>query len=193
MASEIDDHILASLELRLRDSFPWLFEILKELFTEYGGEDDQGSIKVDLNPQLGEAYASCIIHAPIRQSLDNIPIPEAYKCVLRNFNGAKLYALNLFGILEDESNHRTCLSLAAANQFWVHGYRRLPQYAFHFGSRMYTYSENLGYFLNGETEVFGALKSGGVIKRWPSIGEMLRDELAAAKEMETERMNRRSK
>lgn len=118
-------------------------------------------------------------------------IAAPYLEVMRQLNGAKLHAIDLYGWLEDESNQRRCLSSYAANRFWINGYLGLPKASFHFGSRIFSREENMGYFYHpSSNKVFSARKFGGVVKEWPSIYDMLRDEWEISKKLEVQMRGR---
>ncbi len=190
MEESINNTIIPLLESRVAGPFKWLSDDLKSILERSGGENDRGTLRIGFNPLFGPCYVSCIIHAPMVASLADVPIPASYMNILRRFNGAKFHAIDFFGMLEDESNRRTCLSLTDANRFWINEYRRLPSGAFHFGGRSYNRVENAGYFLNRSLEVFSALKSGRILNKWPSIDAMLLDEYEVAKVIEVERRKR---
>ena len=190
MAANVNESIPFLLHERLAGTFAWLADELVTLFESQGGFVDRNTLNIGLDRRFGEGYAACIIHAPIVQSGTPDPIPPAYWQVLKKFNGAKLFAIDLFGLLEDESNQRRCLSLTSANRFWINEYRRLPKGSFHFGSRTYSWSENIGYFYDSSFRVFSARKSGEVIRVWPSVEAMLREEFSIARQLETEMRSR---
>jgi len=186
MGAEVNKAIPFLLHERLDGAFAWLANELEALFMGQGGTVSGDTLKIGFDRRFGDGYAACIIHAPIVQSVTADPIPPAYWQVLKKFNGAKVFAINLFGMLEDESNRRQCLSLTSANRFWINGYRKLPKSSFHFASRWYSWSENIGYFYDSSLRVFSARKSGEVIGVWPTVEAMLREECGIAKRLETE-------
>jgi hypothetical protein len=179
--------ILSSLRERLNGPYSWMLSELEPLLEVHGGEDYQGSLRIGFNPKYGaggDYYAACIIHGPVVQRIDHLGIPKPYVDLLRRFNGAKLYAIDLFGILEDESNRRRCMSLDHANRHWTREYRCLPERAFYFGGRYFSHEESIGYFYDASLRVFSARKSGQVLTWWASVEDMLRDEWDASKRME---------
>lgn len=179
------------IERQLTGSYGWIADDLKELLNRQGGVSySTGTARIGLDPRYGSGYSYCILYGPVRGSYDERPIPEFYFRLLRRFNGAKFYSIDLFGVLEDTSNHRKCLSLVAANQFWINEYCRLPKNCFHFGSRKYTSAENIGYFADPSGEIFSVRKSGEILSRWNSVEEMLRDEWEESKRIETESQER---
>ena len=190
MGAEVNKTIPFLLHERLTGAFAWLANELEALFIGQGGTVSGNTLKIGFDRRFGDGYAACIIHAPIVQSVTADPIPPAYWQVLKKFNGAKVFAINLFGMLEDESNRRQCMSLTSANRFWINGYRKLPKSSFHFGSRWYSWSEILGYFYDDSLGVFSARKSGEVIRVWPSVEAMLREEFSIARQLETEKRSK---
>ena len=122
-----------------------------------------------------------------------IEVPSSYQDVLGHIGGAFCFGMSLFGIprsmlseprLLDRSVIQ-CHNLATAVNLWSHEYR-VPTEFFHFGSRHFSYTENIGYFLNGSGHVFSARKTGETIAVWTDISEFLRDELAASEVLENE-------
>jgi hypothetical protein len=192
MAAMKDDEIIAELRSRLTGRLGWLSSELECLFKEQGGGVNGKSLHIGLNKKYGSGYSACVIHGPLNDAARTAELPSEYRDILGHFNGAKLFAISLFGILDDESNNRRCLSLADANQFWIHEYRRLPKGTFHFGSRRFSYEENIGYFYGTSQQVFSARKTGETVNTWPSIEGMLHDEWEVSKRLETERRDRLS-
>lgn len=184
--------IMSVLKERFSGSLTWMVPELEALFDAQGGEEDGGTLRIGLNPEYGERYAACTIYAPLVQSVDRLPIPKPYVDLLGRFNGAHLYSIDLFGILEDESNRRRCMAIDLANRYWISEFQRLPKGVFYFGGRTFSYEENLGYFYNESLQVISARKSGEIVKSWPSVDDMIRDEWEVSKRVEIETQNRLS-
>jgi|ERR1041385_5829223 hypothetical protein len=143
--------------LELKDRFPaqlqWLCHQLERLSQTGGAMVERQTIKIGLDLSEGGNYAACIVHGPLLNS-DQPMVPTPYLKLLQRFNGAKFHAVDLYGILEDASNNRRCLSLQTANEFWINGFRRLPPKSFLFGGRTFSWQENLGYFYDSTMRVF---------------------------------------
>jgi len=119
-----------------------------------------------------------------------IEVPSLYAEFLSEINGAFLFGMSLFGIpksmmgnppmLNRSSLQCHCLSFAVTD--WVRQYR-LPFEAFHFGSRHYSSSENVGYFLN-DSLIYCIRKNGEIIGQWRDLTSFLDAELAASENYE---------
>jgi len=175
---------------RLNDRFEFLREELQCVFNAHGGAIDQGTLRIGLNSKYGIGYSFCIIFQPILMEVFGPHVPAQYLSILRCFNGAKLYSIDLFGLPEEESNQRRCLSLVTANQFWINGFRGIPKNSFHIGGRAYSWDETIGYFHDANGTLFSARKSGEILMTWSTLEEMLRGELEIAKRIEIEMKDR---
>lgn len=184
------DSLASMLDERFDGPYEWLAKELERLFDVQGGLNHQGTLNIGLNPKYGPCYSACVVHGPLVGPVDDLPIFEPYVQVLRRFNGASLHAITLYGIPEEQSNQRRCLSLISANRFWINAFRKLPPASFHFGSRTYSWDENLGYFYDTSLRVFSARKCGEIVGSWPTIEIMLRNEWDIARELEIEMRNR---
>ena len=193
MDRQIKEKIMCEIRKRLSVPFEWMVSELEALLDTAGGDECKGTFNIGFNPKYGDGYSACIIHGPLRAAPEGIAIPPPYHAIVDQFNGAKFFAIDLFGVLDDESNHRRCLSLLSANAYWIHGYNHLPKGAFHFGGRFYSQGENVGYFYDLSQWVFSAKKSGEIVGTWPSIDAMLRDESQASQKIESEVRERLSR
>jgi hypothetical protein len=168
------EKMFLEMQSRFDGQLRWIVPELESLFRSQGGAISGQTLRIGLNSRYGSGYSACVIHGPIRDLDGQTKIPPNYRAILQRFNGAKLFAISLFGLLDDRSNQRRCLSLEHANKFWIAGYERLPSRSFHFGSRTFSYFEN----------------SGKILNLWASIEEMLRDEWKISKEIEAETKER---
>jgi hypothetical protein len=190
MDQSIKTSIISVLKKRLSGAFAWMVPELENLIDTQGGEECKGVLRIGFNHRYGKSYTACTIYPPLVQSVGCMPIPKPYVDVLCRFNGARLHGIDLFGILENESNHRRCMAIDQANMFWIGEFRGLPKDAVYFGGRAFSYDENLGYFYDASLRVVSARKSGEIMKSWPSIEDMLRDEWNVSKRVEVEMCNR---
>lgn len=107
-------------------------------------------------------------------------IPPFYRAILAQMNGCFAFDLSLYGLpTHDGLVNRTILrplSIHSANQHWRHEYAGMGA-QFHFGGAVLDDSENLGYFYIGG-RVASVRKNGDILNTWPSVAELLRDELS---------------
>ncbi|WP_203257632.1 SMI1/KNR4 family protein [Hyunsoonleella ulvae] len=109
-------------------------------------------------------------------------IPGFYKSFLQNINGGFIYGMSLYGLPTSLYTKGTltrgrlqCHDLTTANSNWILGYD-VNRDLFHFGSRTYTYDENVGYFFDGE-KIMCFRKSGELTNSWNTFEEMLNEEV----------------
>src|SRR5262249_13271349 len=122
-----------------------------------------------------------------------IRIPEMYVDFLREVNGAFCLGMSLCGIppsmLGDPPrlNRKIlqCHDLATAATHWIREYR-VPDGFFHFGSRHFSYNENVGYFIEQNKRIISVRGRSRVIGEWTSFTEFLWDELPASEQFEEE-------
>jgi hypothetical protein len=119
-------------------------------------------------------------------------IPDAYTAVLGASNGCFAFGLALYGLppslqarLRVDRRALEPLDLDAANRYWAADYRAPDE--FHFGGRTWSESENVGYFLAAHEVYRCRRKNGEVLREWPSLRELLAEELPAAESRERDR------
>ncbi|HVU56229.1 MAG TPA: hypothetical protein VHD83_14290 [Puia sp.] len=112
-------------------------------------------------------------------------IPDFYGRFLSAINGCFIYDLSLYGIpgsMHEKNllNRRVlqCHDLAIANHDWMLEYK-VPSGYFYFGSRSYSYSENLGYFWHND-KIKAVRKNGKTLAEWTDFTSFLQDEIAVA-------------
>jgi hypothetical protein len=171
-------------------------------FMHEGSCFDQASraVLISPRPKIGtEAYAVVLFtgldsnrisrYEEMHQSRiqSRFSIPDGYRRVLNSMNGASIFEIQLFGIPETMAQDppllsrsvRQPLDLATATQHWGSPFKpKLEQ--FHFGGGPYSYSENVGYFLNPNESVESRRKGGESVNLWPCIDAFLEAELARA-------------
>src|SRR5262245_52250079 len=94
-------------------------------------------------------------------------IPKVYQEILMSTNGLFAFGLSLYGLPPSMQRSRQtlsrsklqCLDLSTANKDWIREYKIDPK-LFHFGGREYSFTENVGYFMNGESKIQAYLKTG---------------------------------
>jgi hypothetical protein len=79
-----------------------------------------------------------------------------------------------------------CHDLATAATQWIDEYR-VPAGFFHFGSRYFSYRENLGYFFEGDKRIVSVRGKKKVVGEWSSFSAFLSDELNTSEKLEEER------
>lgn len=157
-----------------------------------------GTIQVAPTPWVGpEAYAIMLYPPPEPAWVaafahrSGQSIPESYARVLAALNGCFAFGLALYGLppslYEPPSrlDRRALepLDLDAANRYWAHEYRGAER-EFHFGGCTWTATENVGYFLTPGGPVRSRRKEGEVLREWPSIRDLLAEELPSAEARE---------
>lgn len=113
-------------------------------------------------------------------------IPKFYRNFLNQINGCFIYDISLYGltpsIFSSNQLNRSnvqCHDLLSANNSWIREYN-VEKSFFHFGSSHFSETENLGYFVDGNQEIFSMLKDGKVISTWKHFDEFLFDEIGRA-------------
>ena len=120
-----------------------------------------------------------------------IEIPQLYSNVLREVNGGFCFGMSLCGIplsmlAEPPGLDRTtlqCHDLATAATRWVKEYR-LPGAWFHFGSRDFSYTETVGYFIDQASRILCVRKTGEIVGQWTDFATFLANELPASEQLE---------
>ena len=109
-------------------------------------------------------------------------IPSFYKNFLVSINGCFIYDLSLFGLtpsiyLKDtlDRSQLQCHDLSLANKDWIFDYK-VDKSCFYFGSRAYTYGENVGYFF-GDNKIKSIKVNGKTVKEWMDFTDFLSDEI----------------
>lgn len=136
-------------------------------------------------PDFGECAHECMIFPPYRHGappqLESL-VPKLYGSFLHVTNGLFLYCMSFYGWTHVQPTSQ-CHSLVTANQFWINGYKRLPEGAIHIGSRTYSWSENLGYFMTQRGEFYALTKAGEKIAEWGSLDDLFRAEIPNARDL----------
>ena len=151
------------------------------------------TLQIAHQPWVGpEAYAIRLF-APAKKAWfarfmerTSCSLPKPYQELLLNLNGCSIHGFDLFGLppslqgstpLLDRSRSQP-FDLETANQSWIDEYDIDPG-DFHFGSRSWTYEENIGYFWSASG--LRAIRTNGeVVGTWPDLIALLQDELPAA-------------
>ena len=122
-----------------------------------------------------------------------VKITNEYIEILNSLNGGFFFGMSLFGIpysmLKDpprlERSYLQCHDLVSANLNWINEYN-ISEDLFHFGSRIYSYDENIGYFIDNKGTIHSIRKNGAIVGDWKNFKKFLQDELKASEELEEE-------
>ena len=111
-------------------------------------------------------------------------MPLDYLQLLSYANGLNIFGLSFFGFApsmqEDlprlDRSRGQCLDLTLANETWNINYKNTPNGSVYVGYRPYS-EENAGYFMDEAGSLCAMLKGGSRIKQWPSLWQLLSDEI----------------
>ena len=115
-------------------------------------------------------------------------IPKIYENILLQMNGCFVYDFSLFGLTK--SMHTKGLldrkvlqqfDLTIANTSWIREYD-IDQNLLHIGNRAYSYSENIGYFVEKET-ILSIKTTGEVVNSFATVKEFFETEIDAVEQM----------
>lgn len=117
-------------------------------------------------------------------------IPNIYKTFLNELNGCNVFDLSLYGLTPSiyekgiiDRSKVQCYDLGTANKFWKNEFE-IDKNMFHFGSRSYSFDENIGYFLDSTDCIKSILKNGEIVNQWYDFSTFLSDEIDAAEQYE---------
>jgi hypothetical protein len=165
-----------------------------------------GTVQVAPMPWVGSDAFAFVLYPPAERawvaafsSRHGRPIAEPYDRVLAALNGCFAFGLALFGLAPSlqpgpaRTDRRALepLDLAAANQYWAEEYHG-AEGEFHFGGCTWTATENVGYFLTPDGLYRSRRKGGEVLREWPSLRDLLAEELPAAEARDRERLTGRT-
>jgi hypothetical protein len=172
------------------------FSPIVEQATKYADKDsrirEDGTAEIFRRPWVASQNYGLWLFAPANEFLiykfveqTAVPIPEIYRALLLKMNGCHIYELSLFGLppslyiygVLDRSSIQQ-YDLGTANRNWVKEYNTGPG-LFHIGSRSYSYSENIGYFIK-ENKILSIRKNGKILKEWNSVFEFLKEEIGTS-------------
>ena len=81
-----------------------------------------------------------------------------------------------------------CHDLAMANHDWILEYK-VARGCFYFGSRSYSYSENMGYFWDND-KIKSVRKNGKTLAEWTDFTDFLQDEIGVVEKKMLEQLPR---
>lgn len=161
-----------------------------------------GTVQVAPMPWVGSEAFAFVLYPPAERawiaafgSRFGQAVPETYAAVLGALNGCFAFGLALYGLAPSlqmrppRINRHTLepLDLEAANQYWAPNYRGADG-EFHFGGRTWSDTENVGYFVTPDGLFRSRRKTDGVLREWPSLRDLLAEELPAAEARDRERL-----
>jgi hypothetical protein len=186
------------------DAFPDFMAPLKEAASRYvkypSDIAKDGVMNIGHRPWVAELNYMFMLYPGINhEALDRycrrfeILVPEMYADFLRAVNGAFCFGMSLCGVPPSMLGNpplldRTilqCHDLATAATRWIDEYR-VPVGFFHFGGRHFSYSANVGYFIEGNKRIVSVRGKKKVIGEWSSFSDFLSDELQASEKLEEE-------
>jgi hypothetical protein len=184
------------------DSYPDFLDPLKEAARRYlkypSNLKLDGVINIGHRPWVAELNYMLMLYPGVKSdSLDRycrrfkVEIPEMYANFLRQVNGAFCFGMSLCGIPSSMLGNpplldRTilqCHDLATASTKWVKEYK-VPSDFFHFGSRHFSWSANVGYFIGKDNRIRCVKGKSKIIAEWVSFKDFLTDELQASERLE---------
>lgn len=128
------------------------------------------------------------------QNNQEITIPESYKNILKQFNGAFIFNISLYGIPQSmlsnppilDRSTLQCHDISTANKNWTREYTNIPDDLFHFGGRDFSFDEVIGYFIDKNNEILILRKNGEQIKKYSDIYSFLNEEIISSEKLENE-------
>lgn len=186
------------------DSLPAFLSSLKEAAGRYlkypSNVSKNGVLNVGHRPWVAPMNYMLMLYPGVAgESLERysdrfeLQVPEPYADFLRAVNGGFFFGMSLSGIpgsmlgnppLLDRSQLQ-CHDLSMCARSWILEYNVPPGF-FHFGGRKYSYSQNVGYFFDGDRRIVSIRGRKKVIGEWGSFSDFLRDELAESEKLEEE-------
>ncbi|MBK8972756.1 MAG: hypothetical protein IPM37_16005 [Hahellaceae bacterium] len=165
-------------------------------FVEKGFDIEDGNLRVYRRLWVGDRNYLFTFFQGF-DGLINLPFSVAsyYIDFLKDFNGCLLYGLQLFGVAQTTEDNLIDYSkfqaqdIIQANRTLKKSYKNVPEQFIYFGVRPYSFSENVGYFIEPSGGISGYLKSNEVIGKWRNLEEFLQTTLEDAKNFES-RMGR---
>jgi hypothetical protein len=186
------------------DEFPPFLMPLKEAASRYlkypSGFASDGVLNIGHRPWVAELNYMFMLYPGIKQEAlarycgtFGVHVPEMYAHFLQAVNGAFCFGMSLCGVplsmlgnppLLDRTRLQ-CHDLAAAATRWIYEYR-VPSEYFHFGSRQFSFRENVGYFVVDNDRIVSVRGKKKVIGEWTTVADFLSDELRASEKLEHE-------
>jgi len=163
--------------------------------------DTGGILQIGHRPWVAELnYMITLYPGLVREDIARYPvrrgfleIPTVYSDFLTHVNGGFFFGISLCGIppsmlseppLLDRSVLQ-CHDIGSANLDWISEYR-VSEGLFHFGGRHFSFTENVGYFLDDSDRILSFRSSGECIGQWNYFSDFLEAELAASEALEEE-------
>jgi hypothetical protein len=158
---------------------------------------DSDSVQLAHRPWLGSLNYAITLFSPAKKAwlkrFGHKKIPATYQEILLATNGLFAFGFSLYGLApsmqqnpptQDRSKHQ-CFDLSLANEYWIREYD-IDQHLFHFGGREFSYTENIGFFMTGESKIQAYRKTGEFLQEWESFSTFLENELCKAEQIAKE-------
>lgn len=161
---------------------------------------DDGVLDIGHRPWVAELNCMLMIYPGLQPDelaryadRFRLSIPAPYVDFLHAVNGGFFFGMSLCGAPRSMRgntpllNRRIlqCHDLSMAATGWVHDYD-VPDGYFHFGSRHYSYSANVGYFFAGNDRIVSIRGKKKIIGEWTNLTDFLAEELPASEKLEEE-------
>lgn len=198
---------------RYLDNLPKEFKPIVDRANKYYSFDNKADVRSDGAVQIfnrtwvvPENYG-LLLFQPVEnklmdkfEKLNKLKMPKSYKRILSVMNGCFVYDFALYGLPASLYSRglldRTTLGqfdLGAANQFWKYEYETDTDDLFHIGGRVYSFEENIGYFINPDDKIVSLRKNGEILKIWANFSEFLQEEIYEAEKMMLGEMPKKSR
>jgi hypothetical protein len=158
-----------------------------------GPENDiqDGVIRISKRRKIGtEAYAIILYKGLSDEDIQKyermhqFKIHPSYRNILLSINGAFLFQMSLFGIPPSMNSNTLFLDrsvlqphdLSTAHLSWRHEFKNCEE-LFHFGGGPWSFTDNVGYFLDTNGKIYSVLKDGNIVDSWSDFKEFISIEL----------------
>jgi hypothetical protein len=175
------------------------WEPIKQQAVKYFDTDskirEDSAAQIFRQPWIAPEAYGLLLFPPAEKSLfqefqkkTNRIIPKICQEILLSVNGCFVYGFSLYGL--PKSIYATGLldrgglqqfDLTTAGVDWIKEYD-VDQNLFHFGGRRYSYSENIGYFVDND-KILSMRKNGKTLNSWTTIKDFLASEIKIAEQM----------
>lgn len=177
------------------------WEPIKEQAVKYFDLDSKirgdGAIQIFRLPWIAPQNFGLLLFPPVNKAWfikfkenTSIEIPLYYQEILLKMNGCIIYDFSLFGLpktmytsgLLSRGNLQQ-FDLAIANTYWKQEYE-IDQNLFHIGGNRYSYTENIGYFIDSNNNTILSIRTNGqILNKWDNFKDFLIQEIESSEKM----------